>query len=476
MSGWFHGAPPESIRRGNVEDFVAYGFYTATKAELPREQRDAIEAYVREMERRWGVTFPAGRNPNLRFMAHLWEPLRVIHKPLALHAACEAGVVACRAALWLAGFRSAAVNGFDYWVRAAKPGAVAEAAPAADAADGSSSSDDADATEGPASPTSAALYRRGDSFSSLAAESAARRAGGGGGADTATALPAKQRPVVFIHGVGLGLVPYLGLLLQIVAALGAGVPLILLEVPHVSLRLAPRRASPVDAVADAAVAVLDVLGHDDAVFVAHSYGTFCVSRVCQRFPRRVAAATLIDPVCFLTCYPHLLFNFVYKVPSLVEAVLGAGGGALSVARFLFSRDLTIAETFCRRFLWHELMLWPDDMPSRTLVALSHDDDLVPSPLVAAHLAAHAPAADVLYHPTAGHGGMLLDFAFQRRLVAKLAWLVRCERGESGSLEPGDAGDAAAPAAATTAGKPPLAVAAAVAGAGARRRRAAVSWG
>ena len=105
MSGWFHGAPPESIRRGNVEDFVAYGFYTATKAELPREQRDAIEAYVREMERRWGVTFPAGRNPNLRFMAHLWEPLRVIHKPLALHAACEAGVVACRAALWLAGFR-----------------------------------------------------------------------------------------------------------------------------------------------------------------------------------------------------------------------------------------------------------------------------------------------------------------------------------------------------------------------------------
>ena len=24
---------------------------------------------------------------------------------------------------------------------------------------------------------------------------------------------------------------------------------------------------------------------------------------------------LIDPVCFLTCYPQLLYNFVYKVPT-----------------------------------------------------------------------------------------------------------------------------------------------------------------
>ena len=27
LSGWFKGAPFESIQRGNVEDFIAYGFY-----------------------------------------------------------------------------------------------------------------------------------------------------------------------------------------------------------------------------------------------------------------------------------------------------------------------------------------------------------------------------------------------------------------------------------------------------------------
>ena len=50
----------------------------------------------------------------------------------------------------------------------------------------------------------------------------------------------------------------------------------------------------------------------------------------------------MDPVCFLTCYPQLLHSFVYKVPSLAE-LLGSAAGALNAARFLFSRDLVIAE-------------------------------------------------------------------------------------------------------------------------------------
>ena len=44
------------------------------------------------------------------------------------------------------------------------------------------------------------------------------------------------------------------------------------------------------------------------------------------------------------------------------------------------------QTFCRRFQWHELMLWPEDMPPHALVCLSHNDDLVPSPMVAKHIA------------------------------------------------------------------------------------------
>ena len=72
------------------------------------------------------------------------------------------------------------------------------------------------------------------------------------------------------------------------------------------------------------------------------------------------------------------------------------------------------------------MLWPEDMPTNSLVVLSHNDDLVPSPLVAAHLAEAHPTACVLYHPTAGHGGFLLDLPFQQQMVQVRA--LRCARG------------------------------------------------
>ena len=35
LSGWFMGQPHEIICRGNVEDFVAYGFYCQRMEQLP---------------------------------------------------------------------------------------------------------------------------------------------------------------------------------------------------------------------------------------------------------------------------------------------------------------------------------------------------------------------------------------------------------------------------------------------------------
>lgn len=34
ICGWFHGAPYDQIRRGNVLDFVAYGFYSKQPKDL----------------------------------------------------------------------------------------------------------------------------------------------------------------------------------------------------------------------------------------------------------------------------------------------------------------------------------------------------------------------------------------------------------------------------------------------------------
>ncbi len=65
---------------------------------------------------------------------------------------------------------------------------------------------------------------------------------------------------------------------------------------------------------------------------------------------------LIDPVAMLTCHPQLLATFVYKHPDV--GALGSLLGVVDSARFLFSRDLTIADAFCRKFVWHQDCLWP----------------------------------------------------------------------------------------------------------------------
>lgn len=87
-----------------------------------------------------------------------------------------------------------------------------------------------------------------------------------------------------------------------------------------------------------------------------------------------------------------------------------------------------AQTFCRKFLWHELQLWASDLPRAALIVLSHADDLVPAPLVAAHVGESAPSASIMYHPTAGHGGFLADLPFQRRMVAAIAALLDAPGG------------------------------------------------
>jgi hypothetical protein len=108
--------------------------------------------------------------------------------------------------------------------------------------------------------------------------------------DTATgSLPdLASEPLVFLHGVGLGLLPYLPFVWRLAAAFPTR-PLMVLEVRHVALRLCGQARS-VDEVVRAVVAMLHRHGKQTAHFAAHSYGTFVVRpvprpRPCSRAPK-----------------------------------------------------------------------------------------------------------------------------------------------------------------------------------------------
>ncbi|KAG7668636.1 hypothetical protein Ndes2526B_g03740 [Nannochloris sp. 'desiccata'] len=552
LSGWFLGASNSSILRGNVEEFVAYGFFCQKIESLSSSQRILVQNFLSTAEERWNMTFPPGKNSDLRYMAHVWEPLRVQHKLFIVYMSTEFAAKVAHLLLRWMGFHKGIQGAFTSWtsINAAvsdtnningggggkhrgekggkggetgyslaeklgkeniaaavvkSPGRVAahnvkEAAHnaaehALDAAVAATSI--AAASMAKQYPHEGQQYHlpppRPRPRNKFSAATAAAMAGMGGvplirsfkeissmmerrvglpGSPPPRKKPSSKQqqlgratekkrgkhqqqqienllkstvPVVFLHGVGFGTLPYLHFIRSLMKACPQS-PFILLEMPHVALRLC-KEAETVDDVATAAVAAVHKLGFKQACFVGHSYGTFCISRIVQIFPEAVHSTALLDPVCMLTCYPQLLYNFIYRkfvFSDLLSSFLAAVDGI----RFLCSRDLTISQAFCRRFHWSELMLWPEDLPRerhRSLIVLSGKDDLVPGELVQIQFDVAEHPASVLYHPELGHGGLLLDREWMGVVVEgvkKLVYRGGEEREEGGvGIENEDAGEA-----------------------------------
>jgi hypothetical protein len=79
----------------------------------------------------------------------------------------------------------------------------------------------------------------------------------------------------------------------------------------------------------------------------------------------------------LTCCPQLVSSFIYRGVRLIDVLRRPA----DLIKAMVARDLIIAETFCRHFWWHTLMLWPEELSTPTVLLLANGDDLVPCELV-----------------------------------------------------------------------------------------------
>jgi hypothetical protein len=100
-------------------------------------------------------------------------------------------------------------------------------------------------------------------------------------------------------------------------------------------------------------------------------------------------------------------------------------------QLLFSRDLTIADTFCRHLNGMDVNVFAHDFPTSTttetrkhLIVLSGQDPLVPASLVAKQFKG-ADHIDVLYNDKHSHGDFLFDSKYLAYLVVDI-----CSRLES----------------------------------------------
>ena len=72
---------------------------------MTMQDRIQVAHFVTRCEEVWSIKFMEGKNHNISFMAHLWEPLRVYHKPLVVHLFSELAGATNRLWLLMLGFR-----------------------------------------------------------------------------------------------------------------------------------------------------------------------------------------------------------------------------------------------------------------------------------------------------------------------------------------------------------------------------------
>ncbi len=80
-------------------------YHNNVSADWIMQDRARGQALIARVENTFNMCFENGRNPDINFMAHLWEPLRWIHTPLVLYMAAEAIWAATGVLLRVLGFR-----------------------------------------------------------------------------------------------------------------------------------------------------------------------------------------------------------------------------------------------------------------------------------------------------------------------------------------------------------------------------------
>ncbi|GLC42878.1 hypothetical protein PLESTM_001392800 [Pleodorina starrii] len=402
LSCWFCGADPRVIRQDNLADLIAYGFWYKSRQEMEVcGQGPLLRACVARMQSTLGFALPPGHTPGLQVMTHLWEPLRVMYRPVLWYGITEVLAVLCRMVLLALGFKLGTLT--------TQPTGPMMVAISGDRTGTTTTTNSSSSTRGSSSSSSSSSLGNGS-------QGGGNNDGGGGGGGTV--------PVLFLHGVGLGILPYTNLLRCLIAA---GLPVVAVQYKHVSMRLCSIIPSA-DDIAAAVVGLMDELGLGQACVVAHSYGTFVASRLAQKYGLRLQSLVLMDPVCFGMFLPSLLANFIYRPPRTTTI----RHWILDYIRAFISRDLHCAAAMCRRFYWSDLNLWPHDVPCRTLISMGGGDELIHVGAVMEFVRHYA--AKVLFHPDHSHAQLLIDPAWQQQLVADVLSMASSGVGVAGARE------------------------------------------
>ncbi|KAI5481197.1 hypothetical protein MNV49_005632 [Pseudohyphozyma bogoriensis] len=344
---WFFNKPFEAVWREDASQWMSWSLYGQPYEEVVRERRNSvssIDGIVRQddigrdkqetvdysvdlWEARAGVKLKEGKNPDVSVVRLTLDEAKVVQRPLLLYGLVWIAQQVYFRKLAKLGFETLEFGGLRYLIKTPK---------------GWTPSEDED-----------------------------------------------KRPVLFLHGLGLGPVQYATIINKLSKdSAFRDRPLAILLQPHLSMSIFdPAYLNPPDSkkCVSSFVNMVKSCNFDSVgmTVLSHSNGTTVHGWILKEAPELVKRSCFVDPVCFALWEPALPFNFLYSnVRSPMQALM----------RYFVSRELGVANLLQRRFDWISNILFPEDIPNleepgKASVFLSEKDTIVDTPRISKYLAA-----------------------------------------------------------------------------------------
>ncbi|KAJ3885072.1 hypothetical protein GG344DRAFT_59771 [Lentinula edodes] len=401
--GWFTSP---NLKRQNVVEWILWALFSATPETAQEAWEEEMEEYVAKVEELLGMKLEQGRVHATSALRLTLDPVRMVHRPLVWYLIVALVDLVTSLKFRLMGFHHYSPNPYHTF----PPRFFTAPSPSA--------------------TTHFSYWYRPHTS------------------------PTRD-PIIFIHGIGIGLHPYLPFFQDLITAT-PDQGLLLIELLPISMHMhissPPNNNNnsipPRESLLHGLYTTLHSLGISRAVLASHSYGTVIAAHVlrAQREhaqpeheqreqqpppppppPPHITSHLLIDPIPFLLHLPTVAYNFLYRPPRAANEWQ---------LWYFASRDPDIAHVLGRCFFWTENVLWREDLGVvKFAIVLSGKDQIVPAPLVRRYLTGETEETgedevqqrwevqerwesnnrrlEVLYHPELDHA-MVFDTKERRR--------------------------------------------------------------
>ena len=180
-------------------------------------------------------------------------------------------------------------------------------------------------------------------------------------------------PIVFVHGIGIGLYPYVNFLAELNHAneednADGEVGIIAIEVMPISFRITTAAIGKEEMCSDI-LKILQKHHWEKFILISHSYGSVISTQLLRNRATadRIGPVLLIDPVSFLLHLPDVAYNFTVRKPRRANE---------HQLYYFASMDMSVAHTLARHFFWSEKILWKRDIEDRLVTVSLSGQDLI----------------------------------------------------------------------------------------------------